>query len=193
MGIVFVEITMSLDGFVAAQNVGPSSPLGEGGMRLHDWLFQSPEDSVDRQVAAEYFATTGAFVIGRLTFDLGEEPWGDDGTFGVPCFVVTHRPRPALVKGPTTFTFVTDGMESALVQAKAAAGEKDVCIMGGAAIDQQFIKAGFVDELRIHIAPVLLGAGTRLFDHIGTEPIKLEQTRLIESPLATHLRYRVVK
>jgi dihydrofolate reductase len=193
MGIVFIEITMSLDGFVAAENVSMSDPLGEGGLRLHDWLFTGAADGVDRQVAAEFFASTGAFVIGRLTFDLGEEPWGDDGAFGVPCFVVTHRPRAALVKGPTTFTFVTDGIESALVQAKAAAGEKDVCIMGGAAIAQQFIKAGLVDELRIHIAPVLLGAGTRLFDHIGTEPIKLEKTRLIESPLAIHLKFRVLK
>ena len=112
---------MSLDGIVAGPNISPEHPLGEGGMRLHDWLFGDKTGApteLDRQIAQEFFASTGAFVMGRRTFDLGEEPWGDEGAFGVPSFVVTRRPRARLVKGPTTFTFVTDGIVSALGQAK---------------------------------------------------------------------------
>jgi dihydrofolate reductase len=196
MGTVFFEITMSLDGFIAGPDVDIEEPMGKRGEVLHEWLFgdgtHAPTEG-DRQVADEMFALTGAFVLGRRTFDVGEKPWGSDGAFGTPCFVVTHRARDVLVKGPTTFTFVTGGIESALRQAQAAAGDKDVCVMGGAAVARQFLAAGLLDELRIDLAPVLLGAGTRLFaDSVATQ-IRLESTRLIESPFATHLRFRVVR
>ncbi len=196
LGKVVVNITMSLDGFIAAPNVDLERPLGDGGERLHYWAFgdgSAPASAVDQDVAGEMFASTGAFLIGRRTFDVGEGRWGDDGAFGMPCFVLTHRRREALRKGPTTFTFVTDGIESALAQARAAARHRDVCVMGGAAIAQQYLKARLVDELNIHLAPVLLGAGTRLFEQLGAARIELERTRVIASPGATHLRFRVVK
>lgn len=194
MGKVVLDITMSLDGFVAAPNVSLEHPLGEGGLRLHDWLFRGGSTfGRDRQVADELFAMTGAFVLGRRTFDVGEGPWGDDGAFGRPCFVLTHRGRRPLVKGPTTFTFVLDGIASALRQAQAAAGDKAVCVMGGAQVAQQYLDAGLVDELRLHVATVLLGSGTRLFEHVATSRIALETTRVVESPFATHLDLRVAR
>lgn len=195
-GKVVVNITMSLDGFIAAPNVDLERPLGDGGERLHYWAFgdgSTPASAADREVAGELFTSTGAFLIGRRTFDVGEGPWGEDGAFGRPCFVLTHRGRELLRRGPTTFTFVTDGIESALAQARAAAGDRDVCVMGGAGIAQQYLAAGLIDELHLHLAPVLLGAGTRLFEPLGAERIELECTRLIASPGATHLRFRVVK
>ena len=118
---------------------------------------------------------------------------GDDGAFGMPCFVLTHRSKAKLVKGPTSFTFFTEGIGKCLERARAAAGGKDVCIMGGASAAQQYLSAGLVEELRIHLAPCLLGQGTRLFDGIGTEPVRLEPTRVMESPFATHLNFRVVR
>jgi dihydrofolate reductase len=194
MDKVFLEMTISLDGFVAAPNIAINQPLGEDGEPLHNWLFKGAESNdMDRQVSQEFFSNTGAFIIGRRTFDLGIDAWGDDGAFGKPCFVITHRPTPPLVKGPTVFTFVTDGIVSALSQAKAAADEQDICIMGGAAVAQQYLKAGLIDKLRIHIAPLLLGAGTRLFDNITTQPVELKTTRVLSSPFATHLRFDVVK
>jgi dihydrofolate reductase len=195
MGKVVLEITMSLDGFVAAPNVDITRPMGDGGMCLHNWLFGdgivSPS-KIDREVANEVFTSVGAVVIGRRMFDVGEPQWGEDGAFGMPCFVLTHRDKDMVVRGATTFTFVTDGIHSALEQAKAAADDKDVMVMGGANTAQQYLQAGIVDEMRIHIAPVLLGAGTRLFDNISVQQIKLETIGLIESPLATHLRFRII-
>jgi dihydrofolate reductase len=196
MGKVVLEITMSLDGFVAAPNVDIARPLGEGGMCLHNWLFGDGTLSatrVDREAADEIFASAGAFIIGRRMFDVGEGPWGEDGAFGKPCYVLTHRGKDKMIKGPTTFNFVTDGIDSALEQAKAVAGDKNITVMGGANIAQQYLKAGLVDEMRIHVAPVLLGAGTRLFENINTQQIKLEITRVMESPLATHIIYSIAR
>lgn len=195
MGCVRAEITMSLDGFVAAPGVSQEHPLGVGGERLHDWLFEGARDpdGPDRRAADEFFALTGAFVLGRRTFDLGEGPWGEDGAFGRPCFVLTSRARETLVRGPTSFTFVTDGAVSALAQARAAAGERDVCVMGGATAIQEFLCLGLLDELHIHIAPILLGGGTRLFDGGGLVTATLERTWIRESPYATHLRFVVRK
>lgn len=194
MGKVILDITMSLDGFVAAPNVGLEHPLGEGGLRLHDWLFRGTSTpGPDRFVADELFAMTGAFVLGRRTFDVGEGRWGDDGAFGRPCFVLTHRGRATLIKGPTTFTFVLDGIASALRQARAAAGEKAVCVMGGAQVARQYLDAGLVDELRLHIVSILLGSGTRLFEHIAASRIALSTTRVTQSPFATHLDLRVAR
>ena len=168
--------------------------MGVGGERLHQWLFAHPGDPRDAEVAAEMFApaTTGAVVMGRRTFDVGEEPWGDDGTFRLPCFVVTHRPARMLVKGPTSFTFITEGIRAALERAQAAAGTRAVVVMG-AATTQQVLRAGLLDELQINLVPVLLGSGTRLFEQFGDVPLELERTRLVESPTVTHLTYRILK
>ena len=184
-------MSMSLDGFIAGPNVGIERPMGEGGERLHEWLFNTSASEVDAEVEQEMFATTGAVVLGRRTFDVGEGLWGDV-PFPVPCFVLTHEDREEIVKKSGTFTFVTDGIESALQRAKAAAGEKDVRLMG-ANIAQQFLKAGLLDELQINLVPILLGDGIQLFEHLGTERIELERTRVIESPSVIHLRFRIVK
>jgi dihydrofolate reductase len=195
MGKVVLHMSMSLDGFVAGPNVGVDRPMGEGGERLHEWLSTgSGSDPRDAEVAAEMFATatTGAVVMGKRTFTVGEGPWGDDGTFGMPCFVLTHTRAETLVKGATTFTFVTDGIDSALAQANAAAGDKCINLMG-ANTAQQFLSAGLLDEIQINLIPILLGDGVRLFEHTATEHIELERTRVIESAGVTHLKFRVLK
>jgi len=189
MGKVLLDVSMSLDGFVAGPNVSVESPMGEGGERLHEWLFASASD-VDAEVAREMHETTGAVVLGRRTFDVGVGVW-EDTPFPVPCFVLTHDPLEERVEKSGTFSFVTD-VESAFQLAKAAAGEKDVRLMG-AEVSQQFLEAGLVDEIRIQLAPVLMGNGRRLFASLGTEHIELERTAVLESPHVTHLRFRVVK
>ncbi|MEP6621391.1 MAG: dihydrofolate reductase, partial [bacterium] len=130
MGLVTLNISMSVDGFVAGTNIGHDHPLGVHGERLHDWLFLGAESAgPDRDVQDSYFASTGAFVMGRRMFDVGLPHWGDNGAFGKPCFVLTHRGQDTLVKGPTSFNFVTDGVLSCLEQAKAAAGDRSVCVV----------------------------------------------------------------
>lgn len=205
MGKVVSDISMSVDEFIAGPNAGVEHPLGEGGNRLHEWVydlaaFREPhgleggKTNQDSEVLAESSRASGAVVMGRLMFDSGEDPWGDEPPFHMPVFVLTHRARETLVKeGGTTFSFVTDGIESALEQAGAAAGDKDVAIAGGANTIQQFVKAGVLDEIQIHVAPVLLGEGTRLFENLGRDHIELDKLRLIDSPEVTHLKYRVVK
>lgn len=205
MARVAADMSMSLDGFIAGPDDGVEKGLGEGGERLHQWVYElasfrerhgqdGGKTGRDDEVLKEAFQTTGAFLMGRRMFDIGEKPWGNDPPFHGPVFVVTHRAREELVKeGGTSFTFVTDGSESALGQAKAAAGDTDVSIAGGANIIQQYMTAGLLDEIQIHLAPVLLGGGRRLFENTGTEQIELEATRVIDSPGVTHLRFRVVK
>jgi dihydrofolate reductase len=203
MGIVVLSMSVSLDGFSAGPDVTVERPMGEGGERLHEWLFNGDSDravaaggtsptGVDTQIAQELFATTGAVVVGRRTFDVGVDLWADT-PFPVPCFVLTHEPREQLVMKSAAFTFVTNGIESALGQAQAAASDKDILVMGGAHTAQQFIRAGLVDEVQIQLVPVLLGAGIRLFDHVGTHHIELERTILLGSPHVTHLRFRVLR
>jgi dihydrofolate reductase len=194
MGKVRVHMSMSLDGFVAGRDVSLEQPMGVGGERLHKWLSSDHGDPSDAEVAAEMFApsTTGAVIMGRRTFEVGEAPWGEDGTFHLPCFVVTHRPAEKLVKGPTSFTFVTDGIKATLARAQAAAGDRAVNLMG-AETTQQFLRAGLLDEIQINLVPVLLAVGTRLFEHLGDAHIELERTRIVESSVMTHLTYRVVK
>ncbi len=205
MGKVKVDITMSLDGYIAGPNDGPEQGLGEGGERLHEWIYgleswraahqlEGGDRNRDSDILAEAFANTGAVLMGRNMFDFAEEAWGANPPFRVPVFVVTHRPRPPLVKeGGTTFFFVTDGLDSAVAQARAAAGERDISAAGGASLIQQLLTTGVLNEIQIHIAPFLLGAGRRLFDHMEASPVELEIDRVVESPAATHLRYRVVK
>jgi dihydrofolate reductase len=205
MAKVTSDISMSLDGFIAGPNDGPENPLGDSGERLHQWVYQlaswrelhglpGGKANRDSEILEESIKNTGAEVMGRRMFNNGEKYWRDNPPFHHPVFVLTHEAREEEVKdGGTTYTFVTDGIESALEQAKAAAGDKAVKVTGGANTVQQYIKAGLLDEIQIHVVPVLLGDGIRLFDHLSTERIELELTRLIESPGITHLRFRVVK
>ena len=188
MGPVEVEISMSVDGFITGPNE-EGAGLGEGGEILHAWFFQDP----DRESLADdaLFATSGAVVTSRKIYD-GTEGWGETGFYRMPVFVLTHRPQDVVVRGETTFTFVTEGIESAIAQARTAAGEKKVHIMGGASLIQQAISAGLVDSIHLHVAPIILGGGTRLFDNL-TGPIELERTEVVESQFATHLRFRIVK
>jgi len=200
---VFADITMSLDGFVAGPNDGPELPLGEGGERLHEWVFglaswREPhglpggETNRDSEILDEAQNAAGAIVIGRRMFD-NADGWGDNPPFHKPVFVLTHEAREQVAKeGGTTFTFVNDGIESALEQAKAAAGDKDVSVAGGANTIQQYLRAGLLDEIQIHVAPLLLGGGRRLFEHLRPDEVELESTRVIASPAVTHLRFRVV-
>jgi dihydrofolate reductase len=205
MGIVTAHMSMSLDGYVAGPNAGAGNPLGDGGVLIQQWMFDlasfremqglgGGQTNADDEELRQRFAPTGAVVMGRRMFDEGEGPWGDNPPFRMPVFVVTHQPRERLVKeGGTTFTLVTDGIESALEQAKVAAGDKNVNIAGGADTVEQVIRAGLLDELEIHLAPLLFGEGIRLFDKIGPEHVELETMRVVASPKVTHLRFRVVK
>jgi dihydrofolate reductase len=204
MGKVAVGLTMSLDGFIAGPNDGPGQPLGEGGMRLFDWYSSGDTDyempgtemvfRVSQQSAEllrEAHSKMGAFVTGRRTFDI-TNGWGGSPPLGVPTFVVTHTiPQDWVYKG-SPFTFVTDGVESAVEKAREVAGDKTVAV-GAASIAQQCIRAGLLDEIHVDLVPVLLGNGVRLFDHLGTEPIELESTSVIDAPGVTHLTFRVVK
>lgn len=191
MSKVIIDITMSLDGFVTGPNDGPSHGLGDNGRVLHDWVFNGNKD--DQRLLEDPGQTLGACILGRRTFDIAEGAWGENPPFGeAQVFVLTHRPHETLQRGPTTFIFVTDGMESALKQAQAAANGRDVALMG-ADVSQQFLKARLVDEMMIHVANWLMGAGRPLFADIGGEPIKLERIEAVPTLLATHLRYRVVR
>jgi dihydrofolate reductase len=184
MGKVILDMSMSLDGCIA----GPNHE--DGG--LHDYFFSPSGDTA--QVVEEGIKTTGAIIMGRRSYDLGDQFDGFVSTpYKVPHFVLSHTVPEKLAKGATAFTFVADGLQSALTQAKAAAGDKDVVVGGGATTAQQFISAELIDELQIHLVPVLLGEGLRLFDHIGTKPVKLEKISGVDAPDVTHLTFRVVK
>jgi dihydrofolate reductase len=167
--------------------------LGDGGQRLHEWAFG--EDERNRELLEEAVNFVGAVIAGRRTYDLSIPWWGVDGPAGparVPVFVVTHA-EPKEVPEGGVYTFVTDGIERALEEAKTAAGDKDVAVMGGAEIGQQFIRAGLIDEISIHLVPVLFGGGTRMFEHLGGEHLRLATAGVIETSEATHLRFRIVK
>ncbi len=193
MGKVIFDISMSLDGFMTASNRRPEEPLGDGGQRLHEWA--SGEDDRNRKLLEDTIATEGATIAGRETYDTSVSWWGADGPTGSarrPVFVVTHN-EPAEAPEGGVYTFVTDGIESALEQAQDVGRGKDISVMGGASIGQQYIAAGLVDEIQIHLVPMLLGSGTRMFEHLGSEHIQLEIVEVIETSTATHLRYRIVK
>ena len=194
MGKVTSEISMSLDGFITDPNASVGSPLeGNDPGRLHDWRFDAKTEA-DAAIVDEIYASTGAVLLGKRMFDVGFEPWGDPPPFRMPVFVVTHEARELLpMQGGTTYTFVTDGIEAALERARAAAGDKNVGIWGGANIMRQYLKAGLLDELQIHLIPVLLGGGVRLFEDLDPEGIELRRRSSIETPGATHLRFDVVK
>lgn len=164
MQAIYVDISMSLDGFIAGRHVTIDNPLGDGGDQLHEWMFRDKSPTESREFEIERFATTGALVMGRTMFDVGVGPWGDDPVFRASVFVVTHRARAPIVKrGGTTYSFVADGPDVALERARAAAGAGDICIAGGATVIRSYLSAQVIDELRLHIVPVLLGGGTSLF------------------------------
>jgi dihydrofolate reductase len=173
-----------LDGFVAGPNISDDNPMGEGGEQLHEWMFTDP-DPIDAQVVEETKASFGAVVVGKRTFDLGLPHW-EDTPFPVPTFVLTHRERPPLPAKSATFTFVTD-VATAVNEAIAAAGDKDVVVMG-AATGQAVMRAGLLDAVQLTVVPVVLGGGTRLF----TDALRLERTRVVTSSVVTHLWLRVV-
>ncbi len=207
-----VHISVSADGYVAGPNQSEENPLGEAGERLHDWIvalrawraphgLEGGEVNASNAVVEEVQANIGAEIMGRGKFGGGPGPWGEDlwpgwwgedPPFHMPVFVLTHHQRESLTLSDTTFTFVTDGIEAALEQARAAAGEKDVLIGGGADVINQYLAAGHVDELELHVVPLLLGGGARLFEGIGPD-LELEQIRVIEAPGIAHLKYRVFK
>jgi len=199
MARVISGITMSLDGYVTGPDDRLGAGLGEGGERLHEWVFGGPwtydgprgtPAPVDQEYLESVFADGGGWIVGRTMHDV-VDGWGDDPGFGVPVFVVTHRPRETVVKGDTSFEFVTGGILDALERARAAAAGKNVVVMGGADLLRQYLAARLVDEFTLTIAPVLLGAGKRLFDGISNTELTFERTSVVESPFATHLRYRV--
>ena len=208
---VFLEMTMTVDGFTAAPGVSLEHPLGIDGERVRDWIrgAQGPTvaaglgpdgaadaspDEIDRNVAARMFDSTGAFVIGRRTFDVGEGPWGDDAVFeGRPCFVVTTREREPFVRGGSRFEFVTGGIAEAVARASNAASAASVCILGGADVARQALAGGYVAEARLHLVPVLLGGGSRLFPDASPHRVELEPIGVEQGAQATHLRYLVVR
>jgi dihydrofolate reductase len=209
MGLVTCQMSVSLDGFVAGPNQSLDNPIGEGGMRLHEWAFATAawhrrqgldggEESADSEIVDDVLRGIGAFIMGRKMFGGGDGEWdeswrgwwGDEPPYHAPVFVLTHHPRaPLRMEGGTTFTFVTDGIDSALAQARAAAGDQNVAIAGGASAVRQFLAAGHIDELYLHLVPVLLGVGERLLDDVG-DPV-LELVDVLASPRVTHIRYRV--
>lgn len=211
MSHVTCQISISLDGFVAGLNQSLENPIGEGGMRLHQWLFETASwreqhgeaggaRSVDSDVVDGLFQNVGAYIMGRNMFGGGRGPWdqtwtgwwGEEPPYQVPVFILTHHPRkPLSMKAGTTFTFVTDGIESALQQARSAAGAKDIEIAGGAHTVQQFLAAGTLDELYLHVVPIVLGKGERLLENVGNPTF--EPVTVIASPAVTHIKYRVVR
>ena len=211
MGIVTCQISISLDGFVAGPKQSIENPIGEGGMRLHEWVFPTASwrrkqgldggtEGADSEVAEEVAQGIGAYIMGRKMFGGGPGDWdegwkgwwGEDPPYHAPVFVLTHHPRqPLPMLGGTTFNFVTDGLESALNQAQAAAGDRIVGIAGGASTVRQYLAAGSLDELYLHIVPVILGTGERLLEDVG-DPV-LEPVKVIASPDVTHIKYRIVK
>ena len=194
---------MSLDGFVAGPNDGPGNGLGDGGEGLHEWIYgleswrerhglEGGEAGQDSELLEEVMGNLGAVVLGKRMFD-NAGGWGDEPPFAVPVFVITHEARETLVKGETSFSFVTDGIESAYEQARSAAGDRDISIGGGASTIRQYLSAGLIDEIQIHLVPILLGGGVQLFEGLDGDPPALEQMRVIESAAVTHVKYRVLK
>ncbi len=213
MGMFRFQIAISLDGYVAGPLQSVTNPLGVRGLELHQWVFdlgvwrartgqEGGEVNASTAVVEETQANVGAVVMGRNMFGGGPGPWsedppwkgwwGDDPPYHTPVFVLTHHPRePLEMDGGTTFFFVTDGIGSALAQAREAAGDLDVLLGGGANAIQQYLAAGLIDGFELHIVPILLGEGERLFENVGD--LRLEQVRVIEAPGVTHITYRVIR
>jgi dihydrofolate reductase len=204
MTTVKADLSISLDGCIAGPNDGPEQGLGEGGERLHEWLFglaswrerhglEGGARGTDAEVLDEAFRNVGAVVMGRRMFDLAIDAWGEEPPFALPVFVVTHEAREPLTRGQTTFTFVTEGIEAALARAIEAARGRDVSVAGGADVVRQLLAAGQLDELQLHLVPILLGGGVRLFDGLDPEAVRFEQARVLPSDAVTHVKLRAVR
>ena len=204
MTTVKADLSISLDGYVAGPDDGPEQPLGRGGEQLHEWLvateswrkrhgYEGGTGGVDAQVMAEAFAGVGALVMGRRMFELGSPYWGEDPPFRMPVFVVTRAEREPVVRGATTFTFVNDGVERAVELARGAAGDGDVSIAGGAQVVRGVLAARLLDELHVHVVPVLLGGGAPLFAGLDPERVRFEQVRAVAGDDVTHLLLRVLR
>jgi dihydrofolate reductase len=195
MSKVTCDITVSVDGYAAGPNQRMDEPLGDGGELLHRWMFEEAEANAEE---VEKITSAGAYIMGRNMFASGRGDWdlewngwwGDEPPYHAPVFVLTHYPRePVPMKGGTTFFFVTDGVESALAQARQAAGDRDIAIAGGAHTVNQYLAAGLIDELRLHVAPIVLGRGERLFEGVGD--LSLEPAGASRTELVTHVTYHV--
>jgi dihydrofolate reductase len=200
MTSVTCQLSVSLDGYLAGPDQSLENPIGVGGMGLHEWAFGDDVADVDRGVVEHLLEGNGAYVMGRNMFAPGRgawDPswrgwWGEDPPYHAPVFVLTHHARePLTMAGGTTFTFVTDGLDAAMEQARAAAGDRDVAIAGGASTVQQALVGGHLDEVSLHVVPIILGAGARLLQDVGD--LRLEIAETIASPAATHVRYRVIR
>jgi dihydrofolate reductase len=197
---VVVDISMSLDGYVTGPNAGPGNGLGDGGDGIHDWVMNG--NAEDRVILDDSFEQTGAVIMGRNLFDVIDSPdgWSDEMGYGAdqagkpqpPIFVLTHEP-PAKTRLGDRFRFITDGPESALAQAREVADSKDIVVMGGGETCHEFLAAGLADVLRLHVAPVVQGAGTRLFPADGGPTVALRFTEVVSTPTAQHLVYEVEK
>jgi dihydrofolate reductase len=211
MSRVCFDISVSLDGYVAGPDPREEEPLGDGGEGLHEWVigtrawrathgYEGGDTGPDDQLVAESIPRWGATIMGRGMFGGGPGPWddwngwwGDEPPFRHPVFVLTNHPREPLQLGETTFTFVTDGIESALEQARAAAGDREVHVAGGANVAQQYLAAGLLDELELHVVPILLGGGRRLFENVPADASSLKIDRVVASPTVTHVRYSATR
>lgn len=187
---VILDLSMSLDGYITGPDVTPRQPMGIGGKRLHEWIFNGKTD-IDGRILEEVVSSSGAVIVGGRTYAIAiDDAWGGASPFSMPAFVVTNQ-NP--VKATNGFAYVLEGISVALEKAREAAKGKNVWLMGGAGIAQSYLKAGLVDEIHIHIIPVLLCCGTLLFEQIGTSPIELERIKIIESAGVTHVWFKVVK
>lgn len=195
MGKVILNMSMSLDGFTAGPNIRPEEPMGDNGEMLHEWMFKSGKtDEGPEEFQVDFFRNAGAYIMGKRTCELGLEPWGKNPPFHARCFVLSDEPRETITKqGGTSYIFVTDGIESAHKQAKEAAGDKNVIVMGGANAAQQFLNAGLFDEIHLHLVHILLGEGTKLFDKLAEKPITLEKIAVADASDVTHLKFRIRK
>ncbi|MFE5815181.1 dihydrofolate reductase family protein [Streptomyces sp. NPDC056479] len=200
---VIAQLSMSLDGYIAGPDSGREHPLGIGGERLHQWVYglrswrreqgiKGGQGGPEDDLVADWIKRPGAVVMGHGMYITGEQPWGDNPPFHMPVYVVTHHPRESVPKeGGTVYHFVTEGPEHALSLAREAAGGKDVSLAGGADLVQQFIRAGWLDELLLHVVPVLTGeGGRRLFDNVGDKLLEWHKTQVLDAPEATHIRLR---
>ena len=200
MSRVFFDAGISLDGFIAGENRGPHNPLGDHGPTIHQWMYQQKafwrhlgqdggnDDGADGALFEQTLRRTGAYVMGKRMFDEGEANWPED-LYKAAVFVVTHQRRePWVQQGSTVFHFVNDGIESALTRARAAADGKDVRIQGGANVIQQYLNAGLVDEFSLHVAPIIIGSGIRLLDHLDRRRFAVAVTEVLHSTAVTHLR-----
>jgi dihydrofolate reductase len=205
MAKVFVDLGISLDGYIAGPNGGAKNPLGDNGLKIHEWMFNQKSfrdhlgmqggetNNKDNDIIENIFNRIGANIMGKKMFIEGEANWPENAPFHCPVYILTHQSRePWERPGGTTFYFTNENIESVLSKAKTAAGNKDVRISGGADAVRQYLNAGLVDELTLHVAPILLGKGVQLFEKIDNKKFSLEISEAISSPAVTHLFYNVI-